>query len=56
MSCDTETRLMIAAGKPLGLTRRAVATHAVGSGGFRGCLKVVAPEARVPAIAPETRG
>ena len=49
MSCNTETRLMRAAGKTLGLTRRAVATYDTGSGGFRRRLEGVAPEARRPA-------
>ncbi len=55
MSCDLKTSLMCPYDKTPGLKRRAVSTHAVGSGSFRSWLAGAVPETSMPTIAPELR-
>ena len=55
MSCNLKTSLMCPSDKAPGLKRRAVSTHAVGSGSFRGWLAAAAPETSMPTISPELR-
>ena len=55
MSCDLKTSLMCPSGKTHGLTQRAVAAHAAGSGGFPGRLAGLAVRVRLLANAPEAR-